>query len=422
MKPQYNMINASQEVKHLSEELYKESNLEGKKAGKNNLPAKQELQNPPFVNKIQARCEKKVHRIDRASSEDLEEAKTSFHQLKEEYVENDITGHIENNIKVLKAERKAKKRQIVQRFKKQRTENEAEITRIKNRKEKDKIELDGTIYHPVRNKFIAEYIITTIMFLGELWANFQSTSFFFRESGIASLILAFSIGLVLYFLGLGTAKNISTKKPLWKTNLKPIAFTVLAVIIFFVLAKLRVSLSESKPNLPVLPVIYILALNIGFYAGIILAKRYISPSKETLESNREHKRIKTSIADKNKSVKQLENRIEKSYDKEKKQLDIITKEYEKLIEAQKSEYKEKYELLKQHQIRHNQLLKRGLQIHQELTALALECASLYVQQSNLYRSDGLVVENPKVELSNPLKKYELIHDHQINNLFNMNLN
>ncbi len=416
---QNNTIHPSHEVERLSKELYRKSELHGKKQGKNNLPSKQELQNPSYIQTIQGACGQVFSRIYRALSKDMEEIKTSFHQLKEEYMHNDITAHVKRNIRSLRAQWGVKNKQVTDRYNAQRTEKQSEIAELNASIKKEKIELDGTIYYPVKKKKIKKRIAVGIIFLGELWMNFQAISNFTRGMGIASLIMALAMGGMYYALGKQMVKSWNNQQTFISNIVSKWYLVAGALILSGFLAYLR-SKVEAESIIAV-PMWATVAINMVFFACIALSESLFAPSQEILEGNDEHDRIKKLIAKYKGQVAQLQTQIETSYAKEQKELEGLNTHYKKLIDAEKSDYNAKYDQLKEYQIKHNQLLQRGLELHKELVSVAMECASVYVNECNTYRSDGLVVANQNVVLDNPLAQYEIIHDHHIKNLF-INLN
>ncbi len=417
------MIDPSKEVNQLSEELKQKALLAGKKVGKNDLSKNDSATSIPFVNEILHECEEKLNRICSPLLKDLETEQTGFNQLIEEYKNNDVIVNIHQTKKELKTEEKEEKEKIKKTFWEKRAEKKAKKQALKQKQKDDQIELDGSPFYNVRIKKILAFLFTAILLCGELFGNAQAASYFTRESQFASFVFAFCIGLVFYFLGWGAAKSWDSNKPMKDKLIGIGVYVGITIGLAYVMAILRSKVVEENSDLPAMSFVNMMIINIGFFVAIVLVKRFVRPSEKVLKTNREHKRIKDNIASNEKAINDVDKELDSLNKKEEKELDKLSKRYQIRIEELDAKLDKKYRDLKKHQVEYNKTLSRGIQLHKQLNALASECVAIYIDQINTFRKDGGHIAMPTIKIMNPLEQYTPpIHNHNIQSLFNTNLN
>ncbi|WP_431167654.1 hypothetical protein [Tenacibaculum halocynthiae] len=423
MKILKKMIDPSKEVSQLSGQLKQKSLLAGKKVGKNNLPKIDSEESNPFVKEILYECEETLHRICSPLLKDLETEQTGFNQLIEEYKNNGVVLKIVKIKEELKEQEKEEKAKVKKLYEERRNELKEKKTALKLDQKNNQIELDGAPYYNVKTKRVLAFLCTSILLFGELFANAQAASYFARESMFGAFVFAFCIGLIFYFLGWGAAKSWDSDKPMKEKLVGISVYVGITIGLAYVMAILRSRVAEESSDLPAMSAFKMMIINIGFFVAIALVKRFVSPSEKVLKVNAEHKRIKKNIVKNEKNTSKIDKLLDELNRQENKASNKLSEMYQVRLEQQDTLLQQKYQDLKRHQVEYNKTLSRGIQLHKQLNALASECIAIYIQQINMFHKDANNIAMPSIKIVNPLENYSPpIHNHNIQSLFNTNLN
>jgi hypothetical protein len=166
-------------------------------------------------------------------------------------------------------------------------------------------------------------------------------------------------------------------------------------------------------------------INLGFFTALVLIKLFILPKSSVFKENAEHQILKKSIADNGSKIQKIQNKIQELPEKERQEKEKIQENFEGKIGKVSTVLDNNYQLLKNHQVAFNSSLSIGINLHEELSAMANKTVGIYIGETNAFRSDSVVLAitgEEKAVLTDPLGHYEYITDDEVETLFAKKIN
>lgn len=416
-------------VSSFSDILFSESRKQGINVGKNNPPSPDSnILEIPYVGSIIAKVTSFFNDISSSFEERIQENKTKFEQTYNKLKDNKIIASLTSRIKALEDVKDSDILAVDEAEQRQRSENLAEQAKLEKQIRQNAIAITE---HPYKNVFWSVCFAVLFSFgilASEVFVNQKAFLFQEGENYLSSLIISIGISLTTFLFGYATAKLIQNNKIPLKNkiifiSLLSIAFVGVAYGVAEMRTKMMSIMSEGQTGRAsfIVSKLTLILINIGFYISLIILKLTLVPHPSVFESNQKHSAIKKDTEAKQSILNLLKKELKDLPEKSNSEKRVIKQKFFEDKKAVEIEIENKYNELKGYQIGYNKNLSIAKNIHKQLSNIAKQAISIFIQQINLFSSDDSQIkisENAIPELENPFDDYPYLDATTIDLLFN----
>jgi hypothetical protein len=416
-------------IESLSDRIFPEARKQGINIGKNSPPKQEaDILEIPYVGTITAKVTALFNDISGSLEEKIQEYKTKFEQGYNQLKDNNIITSLTSKQKGLESLKETDLKEVDTNTEQERNENLAAQSKLEKQISQNDVAIGEHPYKDIFWPMVFAVFFSLGILSSEIFVNQKAFLFQAGENFFTSFMIALGISLVTFLFGFATAKVIQSDKisitnKIIYISLLSIAFIGVAYGVAEMRTKMMTIMSEGQTGRAsfIVSKLTLILINIGFYVGLIIIKILLVPDPSVFACNQQNRAFEKDTKAKKNALNKLKTEIKKLPKKAHNQKKEIKEKYSKESLALEKEVNNNYNQLREYQLGYNKYLSIAKNVHKQLSNLAKQAISVFIQQVNLFSIDDSQIKISKdsiPDLENPFEDYPYMDTNTIDLLFN----